>query len=153
MNIYTVPYFNQNIVLNPYTQNTALPVSGCLGNIVYGNNIVGETTLTINPYAISSINLTTGVWIIVGYSTTDCVGIPISNTVLSITDQSYNIILNYSVSNTSSVILITTTYTCSVTGIIPVTSATTYYLSASSISSFGEKIVGTLTTFIATRIA
>jgi hypothetical protein len=71
-NIYSVPYFNNNIRLNPYDVNTSLPTTGFLGEII--DKPPGGTDVAI-PYLGSvyvnatSITLSKGIWLIVGCAT------------------------------------------------------------------------------------
>ena len=150
------PFFNQNIFLNPYTVNTALPVTGYLGNTLTGANIVSNTTLTSVFNPLSVITLPKGVWILVGYATIDCNNNNNVDAVLAITDSTNTFVINnYAVNITGQNEVRGNRFNLHLTGIICVTATTTYDLSAETDASLSGDIfaVGSLTKFVATRIA
>ena len=156
MNIYTVPYFNQNIVLNPYIQNTALPISGCLGYVSPGSNVTSNVAITSSYQALSNITLTSGVWLVMGYATFNIDNGTNACGTLSITDStSTNVINNYTSSMTGQFPSFQQYFSLSITGVIYITSNTSYRLSALSTSASSSTItinINTIT-FNATRIA
>ena len=150
------PVFNQNIFLNPYTVNTSLPTNGYLGNTLTGSNFIPDTTITSVFTAISIITIPKGIWMVVGYATIDCNNQTSVCATLAITDASNtNIIDKCSVSITNQSPIRQNTFTLHLTGILSVTTSTTYDLSVRTDASLSGDIfaVGTLTNFEATRIA
>jgi hypothetical protein len=157
MNIYSTPYFYQNIFLNPYTLHNDLPTNGNLGYTELGSTARNDVYLKINYITLSNIKLTPGVWLVMGYATFTIKGTNACGT-LSITTETdqIDVVNNYTTSTTGQFPTFQEYFSLSITGIIAITTDATYGLSALSTSSESDDVFiqhGNTVTFNATRIA